>query len=69
MLLSTHKNTAIPPKTERNELIVRLKDSGMSLEEITNHPEVIKLSDNKILTFGRVSQIYTKAKGGDKDGN
>lgn len=69
MLLFTHKNTAIPPKTERNELIVRLKDSGKSLEEIANHPEVVRFSDNKILTLGRVSQIYRKTKGGDKDGN
>ena len=70
MLLFTRKSTLIPPKTERNELIVELKDSGLTLEEIRYHPKVVRLSGHRILTFGRVAQIYRneKRKGGDKDG-
>lgn len=62
-------NKLIPTNTERNNLIVRLKDEGLTLRQISEHPEVIKLSNRRILTLSRVAQIYRKTKGGDKDGN
>lgn len=65
-----HKRKPNPPKTERNKLIVYLRDSGHTLKEISHNPDVIKLSDNVILTLSRVAQIYrTTKKGGDKDGS
>lgn len=58
----------IPENKKRNDLIVQLKESGLTYKEISLHPQVIKLSNNQILTLSRVAQIYRKRKGGDKDG-
>jgi len=57
-----HKRKPNPPKTERNKLIVHLRDSGYTLKEVAHNPDVIKLSDNVILTLSRVAQIYRNTK-------
>lgn len=51
------RNKRIPAKTERNLLVHKLRAEGFSYTAIANHPEVVRLSGNTILTKGRISQI------------
>jgi hypothetical protein len=60
-------NLSIQENVRRNKLVVTLRDSGLTYDQIRVHPEVVKLTGG-VMTRQRVYSIYkvTKEKGGAK---